>query len=826
MKRKFRHILCLVAASILMASCHHEIYNPNNIRDRFFMQDVPANFDWSALASVKVNITPDDHYDGNYFYIIEIFGKNPIVSPDAARWGTGVTKGSLPYQSTITLPDAVSTLYIRQTDPQGKKRVAMATVSNNQLSYSFAPITASISSHATKAVFSSTDNDFEPDDSQYAIPELPTSGLSAFNPAEPVIQNGKDYILEGEYSGKIQFEWGEKKSRLFITGTWNNTQEETSLSANTQLIVLPGGKIQSQKDWDIKPNSNSSIFIAKDGQIGNKNRESISIKYTNPGNLINQGKLYLDKLSTSSNASVYNSGELILEEIEQSNPQEFINRGTVIVEEMKTSGSLRLYNSGTFRVTEKMENNNPSVLKNTKLLWIHDAKINGGQILNYDSIYVKELECENVQIYNFHKITASEELEFKRSKIFNECRIEAKELELEQSQLELSAQTSVECEKLESDGSRISIGSGALFVATDKAEFTPQRSTICGSGEKEGLLRLEEIEWKEGKWNHLLYTGNLEIDCQKFEDNELYESLYYILEAPAHFAENGTITFIPAGECTGSGNITEDGPNEDPQFPILDRIRQPYNWILEDIYPDLGDYDMNDLVVSIDSIDNLITQENKIIGITLHLRVRAVGALQRIGAALQLDGTSPTNIKGVTYSDNLHFTDETFETDAQGTEKGQTYAVIPLFDNAHDVLGLPDHRTITNTISTGKTGHLNKAATSFSITIGFNQAIDPEYVMPAKLNLFAIVENRDGFRNLEIHLPGFAHSDKSRVAEEVQEVTQGLMWSLLLPQQFKYAEEKTDIRKAYPKFQNWVKSNKEKDKDWYNHPVTEYIYKP
>lgn len=826
MKQFLKQALYLLSGSIILIACHKEIYNSENIRNRFFIQDIPANFDWSTLSSVKVNITPDDHYDGKYFYMIEIFGENPVVNPNAILFAKGVGKGLYPYEATITLPDAISTLYIRQTDPQGKKKVSMATVTGRQFEYNFAPVPTTMSAQDVKTRTFSDNINFEPDDSQYSIPELPSANLHVFNPQEPIIKNGCDYILQGEYSGKISFEKGNQKSRLFITGKWENTEDKTSLSSNTDLIVLAGGNIQSKTDWVIITNSNTAIFIAENGQIGNKNKENISIQFSTSGKLINKGKLYLDDVYTGSNTSIYNNGEFISDEIEQADPQDFINRGTVIVEELKTKGSLRFYNSGTFRITEKMQTENPSVLKNTKLLWIYDAHIQGGQIINHDSIYVKELECENSQIYNYHKIKALEELDFKKSKIFNECRIETKELELSQSQLQLSTQTSVECKKLESDASQILIGSGALFVATDKAEFDAQQNTISGVGEKDGLLRLEKIEWDDGRNYNLLYSGNLEIDCQKFKDNEKNGRTYYILQSPARFAENGTITYIPAGECTGSGNITEDGPIEEPEFPILGRIRQPYSWIMEDVYPDLGDYDMNDMVVGIDSIDYLITQKNEITGFTLHMRMRAVGALQRIGGGLQLDGISPQNIKTVTYSDNLRFTDGTFETDAQGTEKEQTYAVIPLFDNAHSILGLPDHHTFANTISAGKTGYLNIPAPSIRITVSFNQAVSSVYVTPERLNLFAIVENRNGFRNLEIHLPGFAHTDKSRVADDVKAVTQDLMWSLLLPQQFHYAEEKTDIRKAYPKFQNWVKSNKTEDKNWYEFPETDRIYRP
>lgn len=323
---------------------------------------------------------------------------------------------------------------------------------------------------------------------------------------------------------------------------------------------------------------------------------------------------------------------------------------------------------------------------------------------------------------------------------------------------------------------------------------------------------------------HVKFGGNLEINCQKFKDNPPYNP-YYTLTESAYFSEDGSSVKIPAGDCTGEGNTPGGGDPTDPTFPYPESMTQNHTWIIEDTYPYPGDYDMNDLVVGIDSIVRMMTDKYEAQSLTLYMRVRAIGGTRRIGAALQLDGIAPSAVKSVEYSSGIDFSGDMFQVNSQGVETGQTNAVIPFFDNAHKLLGANNTTTIINTISQGELQGAEKEIKKIQVTIHFNNPISGSVLTLKKLNLFSVIASNTNPRETEIHLPEFSHTDKSTTQEDMRENTKGLMWGLLLPGQFRYAEERVDIRQAYPKFESWVNSNKENNKDWYEHPTESNLYK-
>jgi LruC domain-containing protein len=51
-----------------------------------------------------------------------------------------------------------------------------------------------------------------------------------------------------------------------------------------------------------------------------------------------------------------------------------------------------------------------------------------------------------------------------------------------------------------------------------------------------------------------------------------------------------------------------------------------------------------------------------------------------------------------------------------------------------------------------------------------------------------------------------------------------LVWGLMLPVDFQYPKEFTNVREAYPGFTEWAKSSGSTNTDWYNTPETDKIY--
>lgn len=775
MKKCNIFILLILSAIIGLNSCHKEVYDPKAIWDDYFIQDIPAGFDWATLSTVQVQVFPNDVYGGQYFYTIELFEQNPLVNPEAILYAKGVSKQNQPFTADITLPDTKTTLYVRQTDPTGKKSIQMGTVLNGKLVCNFAPQPSGTTTSQMAKTMASR---------QQINWQIPADAVEISGSGSYTMTQNTTYVLPGTFTGSLIFP-PEGAGTLYVSGTWNNQATATHITKNSAIYVLNGGKVLSENGWDIQTNE-MTIAIAQGGQWGEQNARNINWDIKNTSELTNNGVFYANQMITrTENSNIYNQGEFYVQELTTKNPSRIENN--------------KIFTAG------KMELNNPELVNEENAVLSAQTLITGaGTVLNK------------------HKITATT-IQFDGTQVNNQCRIEAQEVKFTGGSYEQASYTSLSSDKMYITGAKITLNGYSLISAKEQITFTSRLSTISGNGADFAVLNAGEFLWASSGL-HVKFSGNLEINCNKFKGNPPYNP-YYTLSGSAYFSQDGSSVKIPAGDCTGEGNTPGGGDPSNPTFPYPESMTQNHTWIIEDTYPYPGDYDMNDLVIGIDSIVRMMTEKYEAQSLTLYMRVRAIGGTRRLGAALQLDGISPSVVKSIEYSDGIEFSDDMFKVNSQGVETGQTHAVIPFFDNAHKLLGVNNTTTIINTISQGELQGAEKEVKNIRVTIHFNNPIPGSVLTLKKLNLFTVIASNTNPRETEIHLPEFSHTDKSTTQEDLQENTKGLMWGLLLPGQFRYAEERVDIRQAYPKFESWINSNKENNKDWYEHPTESNLYK-
>jgi LruC domain-containing protein len=238
----------------------------------------------------------------------------------------------------------------------------------------------------------------------------------------------------------------------------------------------------------------------------------------------------------------------------------------------------------------------------------------------------------------------------------------------------------------------------------------------------------------------------------------------------------------------------------------------------EDLWPEQGDYDFNDLVI--DYRFTLITNaNNKVSGINASYLVRAIGAGFTNGFGFQLENSNIT-------PDDLEATgfiisEDYIELNQQGTEKNQDKITFIVFDNAKSVLQ------------------------PFS---GFGVNVDPQepYVQPDTLNLHIEFSNLnyslediniskfnpfliiDMTREKEVHLPGFkptslanqslfgTASDNTTPSLGIYYKTEdNLPWALRISESYEYTNEKAKILDAYLHFGDWAQSSGFEYPDWH-----------
>ncbi|MEI7980775.1 MAG: LruC domain-containing protein [Bacteroidota bacterium] len=247
--------------------------------------------------------------------------------------------------------------------------------------------------------------------------------------------------------------------------------------------------------------------------------------------------------------------------------------------------------------------------------------------------------------------------------------------------------------------------------------------------------------------------------------------------------------------------------------------------IFEDTWPNSGDYDFNDMVISYRF--NLITNAlNQVIQLKVMLVTEAAGTLQHNGFGFQMPLSVDTVFKNVSGTRLNH---GIIEVDNKGFETGQKTAVVIAFDDAGDTFLPPAGGMETNTIP----GGFYATPDSVMLTIDLIVPIPVTMFGAPPFNPFIFLK---GDRTREVHLPDYPPTDKADTtvfgtsADNSQpgilrfyKSRNNLPWALHLPGNFRYMKEGQAINTAYLKFKNWAEKSGWENQDWYFNTSSDYL---
>ncbi len=277
---------------------------------------------------------------------------------------------------------------------------------------------------------------------------------------------------------------------------------------------------------------------------------------------------------------------------------------------------------------------------------------------------------------------------------------------------------------------------------------------------------------------------------------------------------------------TGTSIIDTDGdgiPDDLDEYPE-DELRafnnyypSPSGWgtlAFEDMWPQKGDYDFNDLVI--DYRVNLVTDANNMIkDIKADMKLRAVGATYQNAFAIEfpfpisaIDGSVESYGNGVPYNMPL-------------IEAG-TNVILKVISNTNDFVSVPGHDVFWNTQPDQPAFDPIDISFSISLVEAFDPFTAPDWGM---LNPYIMVNRVLGH---EIHLPGYPptiHADSSLfgldddttdpAAGRYYKTATNLPWALDVPISWKYPIEKKQITHAYLAFKPWAESGGTQYMNWY-----------
>lgn len=323
-------------------------------------------------------------------------------------------------------------------------------------------------------------------------------------------------------------------------------------------------------------------------------------------------------------------------------------------------------------------------------------------------------------------------------------------------------------------------------------EFNPETS----ANQKQHMVLLKDIQ------NEVIVLG---FEDQKRDlaqtDNDFNDAVFYITLDKLDAADltNVSATSSPV-DTDGDGIIDSlDEYPFDPTLAFNNNTISGSNGSLafEDLWPSMGDFDFNDLVV--DYNFNPVTDVNNLVKILeINLTVRHIGASYKNGFAFELPVAAST-IESVTGS---VFTSTYVNLAANGTENGSDKAIVFAFDNAWSVLDK-----------------------SLTIKVVFTNPIPPATLGTFPFNPFITV---NGDRGREVHLADKAPTSKANMSLFGQfsdfskpangryyRTNRNLPWAVNIAGDFAIPKEKKSINNGYLKFVDWAESAGSTFPDWY-----------
>lgn len=245
----------------------------------------------------------------------------------------------------------------------------------------------------------------------------------------------------------------------------------------------------------------------------------------------------------------------------------------------------------------------------------------------------------------------------------------------------------------------------------------------------------------------------------------------------------------------------------------------------EDVWPKLGDYDLNDVVLHYRIVE--LIKDNKVIRTDIYGKLMAMGAIYHNGFAVHLEGIARNKVD----SSRLRTLYNNQVVDIDALEKGQSEAVIKITDD------LWEHVDTSCRVYRVDQSCTENIEFSFEISVNFNEPITMAEMPSAPYNPFIFatpywgrneVFTETPGRSLEIHLADKPPTDLADTSlfgmeDDTSDISlsrfyqssNNVPWALEIGTEWLHPIELQAIWDAYPLFKNWVESGGSSYSDWY-----------
>jgi LruC domain-containing protein len=797
----------------------------NYVKESFVVDNVDPNHQWAtvgvATAFVSVATGTGDSYK------VKIYDQNPIGSKGTLTLlGEGSVKDNGTMDMQINYSLAKPYAYVTLFDTENYMSVYPALIKDGRLEVVISGKNAAAASRrGIQPTFHFADMpndvDFATSVPNGALPEDQCNGGGT----------GVNVVVSHEYVSYLNL-WNGGSTVYFPAGNW--TIQGQYIAGDFTIYLLPGANVTFESELNLN-SPNGRMYVAEGATVNARN--GIGYNFW----LYNRGTINTAKMTQYAAGALINEGTVNIEQNLQiaNSSSQVVNAGIM------TAGSMSVEGSGHFENLGKMTVTGATVVNSTDCTWVNSASYTTGSFTYTAGSYDVINNCRLVVNETFY-IGLADNAGDKSFQMNGGASVMTKDF-------------------IFSGPGYIYMGSNSLFQVTDRAMFAINKDGYGIYGPSTGeaaVFQANSVErlnsWESNQafaanyYGHLFVATNSHFALgysdktdQQVADGEVGMYPYFRLDAPTGAA----MTTYEGAKVTLCSECADDyiGKPDDEDRP---EVPQSYRYCFEDNFPDVGDYDFNDVVLTMTPTLNDKT-------LTIQVSLDAVGAIKTLGAAFRLVGVKSSDLasysvqQGFASPDNQGLgiyqninTNETILRENQAPNATQDMVVV-LFKDAHWAINPVKgsnggvQNLFYNTIKKGTGEHRNayvEPATA-TYTFVFNDAEKAKAMLAENLYDVFIVEPynggywevhtvQNGFKTTQVFMPikpaGYAEAYGSNMP-----------WAILVPGNFKYPLEWQIIGSSSNKiaayqteghsFAEWAMDSS-KATDWYLYPTEGLVY--